>query len=470
MANSNIGNFSIGHVENEYSETGGAPAMNLSQTPSRNERHPSKRARSEDDDDIFETPMKNQDLSISNLLKEEIKDLKQRFKQVESTILAHAEDKKDNLLKNLVSMLSSTNDKFDNWSNHMLQSISDTASISRKKQISKNDNKKTTEKVQKPMDNMDKKNGNNLKRRRSTLRSVSFEDFPPLPKPSNDVNFSNPTPLTQTPRYTSAYADKLVNDKQLLSLPKNMGRQFRLKFDKNVESDKITQAMERSARTLTILDFNFGNTLRSHDVLLRVLNRELIGNLKKKLASQDNNDQREDDFFMINDAIDAIEHIEFRGNTTTTKMVKKIIDGKEIDEKIYTLPVNITFFNNFQRNIFEKYLRIFCKPILVMPYWHSHIIKFKNEILAKMKTQGEYLSVRPINKYIISGTRKDPNSNRWFESFAFDPLNNKYYASKIIDGKLISGQDAYRKEKGLNKFWNPSNNNNAEVIQIDNEC
>ncbi len=480
----NIGNFSVTHtngnetVMNTNIETnlGGvtshpapptpAPSNNGKRKSVTEENGVNKRKRGKngepvvcDNDEVFitEGATVSHNNVLVNLLEEEVVDLKQRFKQIEEILLGHAESKGDQQLKNLVGMLKLSNDKLSNWSKHMLSALQNS-------QYSDKNNRPAPPTA----------------RRRSSARSVAF-DLPPQreskgprlsrrastvdmtknnPNHNGTENNGNSGQMVSKPTYSNVVADNLVVNKQLLNLPRNVGRPRGLKYS-NME-EKISQGMEKSSKILSILDFNFGKHISSRDVLLKILDRDLMGFLKKKITEQEDEDVKDDDFYMLNDAIDAISLIEFRGSAT----VRKTVEDKDKEKySINTIPINIHFSGRQHRNTFEKYVRIFARHVKIMPYWHPSLLEFKDEIRKYIKKDdNDNLSLKVLNKHVIYGAKKNLQG-KWYEAFVYDPLDRKYYISSVDEnGKTITGSAKFRKEKKLNKFWSPvRNQSNSEV-------
>ncbi len=406
-----------------------------------------------DSDDVFLQANNSSNINNNNnpvvaLLEEEVIDLKLRFKQVENLLKCHAESKGDNLLLNIVSSLKLSNNKMESWSNYMLEALRNN------KETNHTDNR-----------------GEPRARRRSSIRSVTFEvpsqqnkQARKISRPSSaqgninnnyvneDMGNTVKSNITvNKPLYSTIVADNLVTNKELLSLPRQTGRPRGIQsLDKN---DRISKAMENSSKALTILNFNFCKTISSRDVMLKMLDRDLMGFLRNKIAEQNDNDVVDDDFYMLNDAIDAISLIEFRGNSTSKKTIE---DRNKEKFSIHTIPINIHFSGRSHRNTFEKYVRIFAKHINIMPYWHPSLLNIKDNVRNYIKKDDDdFLSLKVLNKHVIYGAKKN-RQGKWYEAFVYDPIEEKYYVSSNDDqDKLISGSAKYRKAKNLNKFWAP---------------
>ncbi len=416
-------------------------------------------------------------VTVNKLLKSEAEDLVKRFKLVEEIIAGHAEDKKDNQLKNMISMLKLSNNKLREWSELMIKTlevkISDKACHSvdnkmthprsvnfaaEKRRVSDNDWPSVQSSHFKDINgNKDdssniRSNGNKLHGKRRTSIRNSFVGDNNYNLHNNGLSANKVSAHdnnSRAPLYSTIVADSLAQKKELLNLPKTVGRPVRITAKD--KKDRISMGMEKSSRAITILDYNFNKKLNSRDMMLKVLNNDLISFLRNKILQGSDEDLVEDDIYSLNDAIDAITLIEFRGNATLRKTVQ---DKDNENYSINTIPINIFFANRTQKNTFEKYLRIFAKHIRCVPYWHPAILGFKESIFQKTReNSNDKISLRILNKHVISGSRKNAEG-KWIESFVFDPLDGRYFLSDTdSEGNFRLGSAKYREEKNMNKYW-----------------
>ncbi len=413
------GDVTAGGTPNTITNSPGIGLSRGNKRPFNEGNTASKRSKSTSDD-VFCDKMNSNE--VSKLLKDECSDLLTRFKQAENALIGHAKMKGDIQMETLIGLISTANSKLQKWSQYMFQELA-------------NITPKETSNVRAPPPPPPPTIAQ--PRRRSTIRSVSFETS------TKDNLYVGKT-------YSSVVADNLVKDNNVMNLPKVFYKP-RVNHKKDDNIDKVRKTMEGCSKAVTILDFDFGKTLRSKDVMHEVFNNKLVKNLKNNICKQPDADLVKDDLYMINDAIDCIQNVEFMSGQTAAKSIQR-------DDKltlIYTCPITIHFYNKTQRNIFEKYLRLFSGEIIV-PFWHSSLVKVKNSIKEEISRRGySNVSIRPMNKFVISAHHKDENGKRR-ELFVYDPITCKYTLGKIEDksGKWINGSDLYREENNINKSWN----------------
>ncbi len=378
----------------------------------------SKKSKSDNDpnsnEEVFE--VFQEEVTTIRLLREECNDLKARFKKDIDILKGHANDKNDSQLCRLIESLELTTGKFELWASHMHNALKGNKAPQQVTQINK-------------------------VRRKSTLRSTTDSAGKP--------DLGNP-PSSSRPTYSNIVADNLVKKGEVLQIPRTIGRGGKLPVKEKGSDEGMRAALEVSTKAITILNLDFGQTIRSKDVMTKVMNNNLMDRVRKKICENPDILVKEDDLYLLNDAIDNITHVDFKASSTSARQVK----NKNGETKnIFTVPIDLHFYSKNYRNTFEKYLRIF-SDVLVLPFWHPSLRQCKDKIKSAISESKDYISFRPINRWVVAAHKKD-NQGKWKEIFVYDPIFGKYYNSITLnDGTHKTGSLVYRETFRLNRFWN----------------